>query len=265
MTAPATGAARIVDAPRPLLRAGLVTLGVAGFLAISEAFGLGLLPFPERLLYWLWLLGLGQVGSLAVRRSLDGMPVPFGRVVIAAAVECLALALPMTLVVWATTSFALREPLRPLSALHFYVPVLAVTALMVVANLLTQRRPLETHAHAQPGAPLAPARILERLPGSVRGGMLYALQAEDHYVRFHTSRGSDLVLLRFSDALSELDGLEGAQVHRSWWIAKAAVADCSRSNGKLVLRLVDGTKAPVSRTYADALKSAGWFVKSSTA
>ncbi len=38
-------------------------------------------------------------------------------------------------------------------------------------------------------------------------------------LHFHTDRGSDLILMRLSDALTELKGLEGAQTHRSWWVA----------------------------------------------
>jgi hypothetical protein len=31
-----------------------------------------------------------------------------------------------------------------------------------------------------------------------------------------------LLLMRFSDATAELDGLPGLRVHRSWWIAEGA-------------------------------------------
>ena len=85
------------------------------------------------------------------------------------------------------------------------------------------------------------------------------MEAEDHYLRLHTSRGSDLILMRLADAVAELEGIEGAQTHRSWWVAKAAVVDARRGDGRAVLTLTNGVEAPVSRSYAGALRAAGWY------
>ncbi|MBU3970468.1 MAG: LytTR family transcriptional regulator DNA-binding domain-containing protein, partial [Alphaproteobacteria bacterium] len=83
--------------------------------------------------------------------------------------------------------------------------------------------------------------------------------SEDHYLRIHTDRGSDLILMRLSDALVELEGLEGAQTHRSWWVAKDAVRGVSRGDGRATLTLEGGIAAPVSRRYAKALRETGWY------
>jgi DNA-binding LytR/AlgR family response regulator len=56
-----------------------------------------------------------------------------------------------------------------------------------------------------------------------------------------------------------LDGLEGAQTHRSWWVAKAAVRAVERGDGRASLTLDGGITAPVSRRYARALREAGWY------
>ncbi|HEX4080027.1 MAG TPA: LytTR family DNA-binding domain-containing protein [Rhizomicrobium sp.] len=168
----------------------------------------------------------------------------------------------MTVAVWLATSVVLSEPLRAAWLPEFYLPVLVVTAAMVSLNLLVQRRPVETHAADSSGEPqhaARPAPILARLPPRLRSATLYAVQAEDHYIRFYTSAGSDLVLLRFSDALRELRGIEGAQVHRSWWVARDAVKSSRRDDGKLFLVLGDGTEAPVSRSYTRALQAEGWL------
>ena len=97
----------------------------------------------------------------------------------------------------------------------------------------------------------------------MRGARLIAVQAEDHYLRLHTDRGSDLILMRLSDALTELEGLEGAQTHRSWWAAKSAVASVARGDGRAALTLDGGPGGelvvPVSRRYAKALRDAGWW------
>ena len=109
-----------------------------------------------------------------------------------------------------------------------------------------------TATHTAPaGAP--PARFLARLPAKLAGASLWAVEAEDHYLRLHTSKGQDLILLRLADALGELEGIEGARTHRSWWVARDAVAAVERAEGRTTLTLPDGAKAPVSRTNWNAL------------
>ena len=85
------------------------------------------------------------------------------------------------------------------------------------------------------------------------------MEAEDHYLRLHTSKGQDLILMRLSDAVAELEGIEGAQVHRSWWVARDAIADAVRGDGRATLTLKDGAEVPVSRTYARLLRERDWI------
>jgi DNA-binding LytR/AlgR family response regulator len=140
---------------------------------------------------------------------------------------------------------------------HFFPPVALITAVLSALNVfLSRKQPVETHAGA-PGD--EPARFLDRLPSKLRGARLIAVQAEDHYLRLHTDRGSDLILMRLSDALAELEGLEGAQTHRSWWAARDAVASVARGDGRAALTLDGGLVVPVSRRYAKALRDAGWW------
>jgi DNA-binding LytR/AlgR family response regulator len=82
------------------------------------------------------------------------------------------------------------------------------------------------------------------------------MAVEDHYVHVTTSRGHELVLLRFSDALKEVGDTDGLQVHRSHWVAKSFVDSLKRENGKVTLILKDQKRIPVSRTYADAVRAA---------
>jgi len=102
-------------------------------------------------------------------------------------------------------------------------------------------------------------KLLARLPSRLQGAEIYAVEAEDHYLRLHTSLGHDLILMRLADAVAELAGLDGAQTHRSWWVARGAVARVERHDGRATLTLKDGTEAPVSRAYAKALRTAGWI------
>jgi hypothetical protein len=114
-------------------------------------------------------------------------------------------------------------------------------------------RPVTTQASA------TPPKFLERLPLKLRGGEVWAVEAEDHYLRLHTSKGQDLILMRLSDAIAELEGIEGMQVHRSWWVARDAITDAKRGDGRATLTLEDGSEVPVSRTYASQLREKGWI------
>jgi DNA-binding LytR/AlgR family response regulator len=98
--------------------------------------------------------------------------------------------------------------------------------------------------------------FLARLPESVRGDIL-RVSSQDHYVEVCTSSGRTLVLMRMSDAVRELEGFGGLQVHRSHWVHPSAVETVDRSGAKIELVLVTGDRIPVSRSYRDAVIAAG--------
>jgi hypothetical protein len=100
-------------------------------------------------------------------------------------------------------------------------------------------------------------RFLDRLPGAI-GSPLLCLSMEDHYVRAHGPQGSALILMRMRDAVAELDGLPGVQVHRSWWVANEAVERIEKEEGRVRLRLVNGMSVPVARSQLGIVRSQGW-------
>ena len=100
--------------------------------------------------------------------------------------------------------------------------------------------------------------FFRRVPPAL-GHDLLALEMEDHYLRIHTALGSDLILLRLRDALSELGPERGRQVHRSWWVAQDAVTSVERSAGRGTLVLRNGLRVPVSKSFRDQVKEAGWL------
>ena len=73
------------------------------------------------------------------------------------------------------------------------------------------------------------------------------------------SSGTTLILMRLSDAMTALSRLDGAQTHRSWWVARSAARSIETSQGRAVVVLPDGTRAPVSRSFYRDLKSRGWL------
>ncbi|WP_247878916.1 LytTR family DNA-binding domain-containing protein [Azospirillum brasilense] len=165
--------------------------------------------------------------------------------------------------------------MRPLGLAELFVYVVLVTLLVSAIPVWLELRdrgllagptpppspPAPDDAPAFPPAERAEPAFLARLPARL-GRDLLALEMEDHYVRAHTAEGSDLILMRLRDAIAELAGLDGMQVHRSHWVAAAAVAGVERKpDGKLVLVLRDGRRVPVSRSHAAAVREAGWVDK----
>lgn len=100
--------------------------------------------------------------------------------------------------------------------------------------------------------------FFRRVPPAL-GRDLLALERENHCLRIHTALGSDLILLRLRDALSELGPSRGRQVHRSWWVAEGAVASVERDARRPMLVLRNGLHVPVSKTFRDQVKPAGWL------
>jgi hypothetical protein len=107
------------------------------------------------------------------------------------------------------------------------------------------------HLAAQP-------RLRNRL-GPAFGGVILALESEDHYVRVHGTMGSDLVLMRLRDAIAEMDDVRGEQTHRSWWVARDAVAGVNRTGRNIDIILADGTQVPVARDSVDRLERIGFL------
>jgi hypothetical protein len=230
---------------------------VGAVLGLSGAFRTGGFPLVVRLPYWLILVVggafLGRFGARAI------VPRPWWetRPVVAVAAMTLLIGLPMTLA--ATLGSEWIRTGRPgLSNIWDVLPsTLATTGMLTVLAFLVQTRAGgETHEAPQ-GAP--PPRFLARLPAKLIGADLWAVEAQDHYLRLHTSRGDDLILMRLADAIVELEGIEGARTHRSWWVARHAVTDADRAEGRAMLTLPSGLKVPVSRAYVKPLREAGWF------
>lgn len=236
---------------------GFAVSGVAGvFLALTGAFGTHEAAMLVRMIYWVGLCLAGAlVGtgvSLVVGRDgrADERPWLYGTMV------SIGITLPFTVVVWLVSDLAFRGSVSLATLPGFLPPVFIVTSAMTALNFMVQRKPPETHA--APAGAAAP-RFLDRLPPRLRGAEIRAVEAQDHYLRLHTSKGEDLILMRLSDAVAELEGIEGAQTHRSWWVAKDAVETARRGDGRATLSLRGGIEAPVSRAYAKALRDAGWF------
>jgi hypothetical protein len=247
-----------ISIDRSLIRGLLIAEGAALVLALTGAFGMDQVPLWVRLAYWCPMMLVGALWGILASRLIEKHIDLDRRPWLMAGALTALISGPTAVSVWAVTSLVFNgDRTLHLSGLpNFFVPVLIVTGTLSLLNVFLARTPVQTHAATQ-GA--APARFPDRLPPKLRGATIHAVESEDHYLRIHTDRGSDLILMRLSDALTELEGLEGAQTHRSWWVARDAVREVARGEGRATLTLPGGIEAPVSRRYARALRDAGWY------
>lgn len=92
-----------------------------------------------------------------------------------------------------------------------------------------------------------PGRILYLAGIPIDSGALVLVAAQDHYVLVKTRSEDHLVRARLSDIVAQLNGLNGIQPHRSFWVAKEAVSDLVAIDGQKQLVLADESKVPVAR------------------
>ena len=250
---------------------GYQALGLAAAVAVLAWLGpfdtWGRLSLPDRVAFWTlatsvnWLFGLvlGSAAGLTFERR--GVLAWAVAVVVGSAVA----AVPGTAVVWLLVAAYMGHRMTgvaEVATLYSQVLVIHLVLNALVTWLIYGKsRPVgapgeATSPHPAGESPSAP--FLERLPSRLGRNLLH-LHMQDHYVEAHTDEGSELLLLRFRDALRELDGLDGAQVHRSHWVARSAVAGVVRRNGRVALRLVNGNRVPVSRSFAPRLRERGWL------
>jgi hypothetical protein len=212
---------------------------------------------PDALRRTYWLIAVLGSGLAAI--LVDRILAPrIARLWLRVAVVSLAVTPPVTLFIYALNAAMLDLPRRPWLLGQLAWQVLVVMLLIVTLRALLWRRVVETRTVVMPPLPEAERDFRLRLSAKRRGAALIAVQAEDHYVRVHTDAGSELVPMRFADALGELSRAHGYRLHRSWWAAATAIEAVRWSRGTGEARLAGGLSAPVSRSCAAALREAGW-------
>lgn len=243
--------------PRLWLTFGAVVL----LFAVTGPYGSAeQLAFLPRFAYWLllhagaWFFALtfAVMADVLLSARLDNM---FLRMLIGSAVATLPIGLVIGVLEWSWFGVPPSWPgylnalptILPLSAIFCVISYLAMSG-----DSTANPRPGPASSHDTKAEPIAERDsipLLDRLKVENRGRLLQ-ISVEDHYSRIRTSRGSELVLLRFTDALRETGAAEGLQVHRSHWVASEFAEGLRSANGKLALVLKDGSEIPVSRTYA---------------
>ena len=241
-------------------------IGVGALLGLIGPIGtFTYLGTPQRFIYWISIVTLNGVQAHIIIYLFSrwlapptwSVPVP----VVAGSVVC---SLPGALeVLW--LDIMLRENQETLSQgfAEVYLYVLIITVLLSFLFTLGPLRhftflPLIEVEPEENSTNEAPPAFLKRIPEEL-GRDLVCLEMEDHYVRVHTLIGNDLILMRLRDAVDELEGYDGEQVHRSYWIAKNAIVSDKRTGERALVTLKNGMEVPVSRTRLRDLRKQGFF------
>ncbi|MBP2158881.1 hypothetical protein J2X24_001444 [Asticcacaulis solisilvae] len=220
-----------------MLAACALVMALAGPFGQAERF----LP-SQRIGLWLMYLAAGlpmlALVLTGLRRWLTGIPL--------AGMCAAAASLPILLVV-ETIGLIEGRPL-PHGGLDWLRSAAEVAVLCVPFAVLLERflRPVE----AKPAAVTA---LL--IAADVR-----AVCAEGHYTRLFTPRGEQFLDHSFSEVLMALEGRDGAQVHRSWWVARGAVEGLQRKGSAAVLKITGGLAVPFARRRLTKLRGEGWPV-----
>lgn len=83
---------------------------------------------------------------------------------------------------------------------------------------------------------------------------IWAIKAEEHYVRVIGKEREELILCRFSDALRAVAEEDGFRVHRSYWVRRSPLVSREIVGKRMNLIMSNGLKIPVSRRYHELVE-----------
>ncbi len=237
------------------LIASVVTAMIGPFSTYSA------LGFGERLFYWGGLIGVSMISGYSVRAVIlrrvgnDGVRTDL--------YGAIAQSLLLGPLIWVFNYSVLGFDVA--GVVWFVEHILVVFGVCIAVCLLRQYlRSFRAVEGAEPArvaessapSPDAPA-FLRRLDGQLSGDLV-RVSANDHYLEVETHSGVGRVLMRFRDALEELQEAQGFQIHRSHWVAQHALQEVRQDGRRHVAVLACGQELPVSRAYLDDLRRAGY-------
>ncbi len=247
-------------------RVGLTLVMAALALSMIGPFGTYTeMSFVQRLAYWsILIMGIGGVMIFVTRpflwlRAKFGLP----------AALCLALgtavaAIPGTAMVYLMNGW-MRSPALAWSFGDIVETWINVAFVGFLISLVETARhgipslprwmpqPTEARPSQETRQEMAkPERAFrfETLPSKIM-----SMTMQDHYVHITSATGTELALMRFSDAIALLEPGIGTQIHRSHWVAWRHVTDFERDGHKGSVILSDGRRLPVSRSYVATVQS----------
>ena len=255
------------DRSRTLRRVSL-TASVGVFIGLLAPFGMHELPAWLSISYWVFTCLVGysiylpiiSVTEFLLRHAIEPRWI---KVAIGAFIASIVMSFVVPITVWLFFGM-------PILLFERFVSIFPKTLLIggaaVIVSFFRERMEAQKQilTEIEQEQATLPEKVLNdfmlNLPVEKRGE-LYCLEMDDHYVKVYTDKGTHLVLMRFKDAMQALESFPGIQTHRSWWVAHEAVVKVNKEQRKLNLVLQNELTVPVSRTFSEQVKAAGFTAK----
>jgi len=234
-----------------------MVVGASALVAVAAPFGTSALEIGPRFIYWLISITAGWAQWSLILWIIHGLtktnPLPS---VIRGSIASFPFALMMAVEVGFFRE-ALGTPGRP--GLITFLGILGLMLAFCWFSQFVFWAMANRAAATEPqGSEDTEIRFLKRIPSKISGELL-CLNTEDHYLRIHTTAGDSLILFRLKDAIAELVGANGMQVHRSYWVSRGAVERFKKEGREMALILSNGMQVPVSGSFLSSVREAGWL------
>ncbi|CUK04712.1 LytTr DNA-binding domain protein [Ruegeria denitrificans] len=209
------------------------------------------LTYPQRLVFWIGVMGLALCVTWIVRQVAQKYFVQahFTWRDFALVLVILALFVPS---VWLMSYLLFTVGGQRAPDVLAVIPYGALFATGLVL----------THGHRQVNETDSPhivrpsPRLTKRLPETF-SGQIYRLTGRNHAIDVVTSEGTFTIRSRLTDAIAEMEPIPGHCTHRSHWVADYAITGVEKIEGKTYLRLANTDLVPVSRKYKPELEQDG--------
>lgn len=244
------------------LRETIVIFGAIFLLILLRPFGLNQEEFLPSAIYWALVCVIGScvfsltfyIGRISIVPDHKGNIYTFIALTVVAG-------LLMTLLVPFLSSTYFGHPLTYFDSILVVLPqMLVICGIIVLITLLrqymkNQNERLQLHERSHKLRHHIPD-FMKKVPRRLQGEIL-CINAEDHYIHIYTDNGKHMLKMRFSDAMKQLEGLNGLRVHRSWWVNENAVVDALRTGRNSSLLLKNDLLVPVSTSNYKQVKERG--------
>ncbi|WP_448547171.1 LytTR family DNA-binding domain-containing protein [Thalassotalea fusca] len=263
-----------MELSRQKLQPFFIVAIVGVFIGFLRPFGMDTFPLHLTIVYWVLVCSIGYLIyrpciEFSERYLADYISQRFVRMTIAVVVGSALFSLIVPLITWGIFSYETDYRAQYFS---IFVKSLVIGSVFTLIGYVqdyieTQQNKLaENEQNAkeieqqlvqqeQEVVNKELAQFMALLPIEKRGELI-CLEMSDHYLKVYTDKGHHMLLMRFKDALEKLENAHGIQTHRSWWVALSHVRMVTREGRKQLLEMSNNLKVPVSRTYAEAVKTA---------
>ena len=218
-----------------------VTASAIIFLTFAGPFGtFETMSYFQRFSYWSIVVLAGVLVvtflKIAIEMRLSHLSHSLRSLILAASMAIILSPIVHGISIAMTSAYREVSPLWTVAVVVFFVSLFIYQLHIIIMKLEIGPKPVP--------------RFSQRI-GASGDCTVYHVAVDDHYLNIRAENGEHRLLMRFSDALTELEELGGMQVHRSHWVSECSIRHVRKENSKMHLELVDGSVVPVSRAYQD--------------